>query len=98
MKATILIDILLKGEVRKWTTYFDYIVTDARKPLFFAEGTILRAVDEVGSAELLHGTLRGHVSTMMFICFQKTGRLSIGHHIGPLQTGKIYAGGDKPFE
>lgn len=30
---------------RKWTTYFDYIVVDARKPLFFGEGTILRQVD-----------------------------------------------------
>ncbi len=36
-----------QGESRRWTTYFDYIVTDARKPLFFGEGTILRAVDEV---------------------------------------------------
>lgn len=30
---------------RKWTEYFDYIVVDARKPLFFGEGTILRQVD-----------------------------------------------------
>jgi len=30
---------------RKWTKYFDYIVVDARKPLFFSEGTILRQVD-----------------------------------------------------
>ncbi|KAL5963119.1 Cytosolic purine 5'-nucleotidase, partial [Taenia solium] len=57
------------GEVRPWTSYFDFILTDARKPLFFDEGTILRAVDE------------------------ETGRLSIGHHIGPLQSGKIYSGG-----
>ncbi|VDK39200.1 unnamed protein product [Taenia asiatica] len=58
-----------QGEVRPWTSYFDFILTDARKPLFFDEGTILRAVDE------------------------ETGRLSIGHHIGPLQSGKIYSGG-----
>ncbi|VDL95737.1 unnamed protein product [Schistocephalus solidus] len=57
-----------KGVVRKWTTYFDYIVTDARKPLFFEEGTILRVIDEA------------------------TGRCSIGHHTGPLETGRIYAG------
>uniref|UniRef100_A0A0X3PZM9 Cytosolic purine 5'-nucleotidase n=1 Tax=Schistocephalus solidus TaxID=70667 RepID=A0A0X3PZM9_SCHSO len=58
-----------EGVVRKWTTYFDYIVTDARKPLFFEEGTILRVIDEA------------------------TGRCSIGHHTGPLETGRIYAGG-----
>lgn len=57
------------GEVRPWTSYFDFILTDAKKPLFFDAGTILRALDE------------------------KTGHLSIGHHIGPLQSGKIYSGG-----
>ncbi|KAM7533641.1 hypothetical protein Aperf_G00000122135 [Anoplocephala perfoliata] len=56
-----------KGKIRPWTSYFDFILTDAKKPLFFDEGTLLRAVDE-------------------------TGRLSLGHHIGPLQTGKIYSG------
>ncbi|XP_070387302.1 cytosolic purine 5'-nucleotidase isoform X2 [Dermacentor albipictus] len=30
---------------RTWESYFDYIVVDARKPLFFGEGTILRQVD-----------------------------------------------------
>ncbi|KAJ2951061.1 hypothetical protein O0L34_g5440 [Tuta absoluta] len=30
---------------RNWKTYFDWIVVDARKPLFFGEGTILRQVD-----------------------------------------------------
>jgi len=30
---------------RDWKTYFDTIVVDARKPLFFGEGTILRQVD-----------------------------------------------------
>ncbi|CAH1188488.1 unnamed protein product [Phyllotreta striolata] len=30
---------------RNWTTYFDVVVCDARKPLFFGEGTILRQVD-----------------------------------------------------
>ncbi|KAF5270377.1 hypothetical protein FQR65_LT05565 [Abscondita terminalis] len=30
---------------RNWKTYFDIIVVDARKPLFFGEGTILRQVD-----------------------------------------------------
>ncbi|XP_055712358.1 cytosolic purine 5'-nucleotidase isoform X3 [Phlebotomus papatasi] len=30
---------------RNWRTYFDLIVVDAGKPLFFGEGTILRQVD-----------------------------------------------------
>lgn len=30
---------------RRWTSYFDFIIVDARKPLFFGEGTILRQVD-----------------------------------------------------
>lgn len=30
---------------RDWQTYFDIVVVDARKPLFFSEGTILRQVD-----------------------------------------------------
>ncbi|XP_057658670.1 cytosolic purine 5'-nucleotidase isoform X2 [Diorhabda carinulata] len=30
---------------RNWITYFDIVVCDARKPLFFGEGTILRQVD-----------------------------------------------------
>lgn len=35
---------------RHWTTYFDIIVVDARKPLFFGEGTILRQVDSTTGA------------------------------------------------
>ncbi|UYV62865.1 K02A2.6-like [Cordylochernes scorpioides] len=32
-------------EDRNWKSYFDYILVDAKKPLFFSEGTILRKVD-----------------------------------------------------
>ncbi|VDD79348.1 unnamed protein product [Mesocestoides corti] len=39
--------LLLQGNVRHWTTYFDYIVVDAKKPVFFQEGTLMRAVDVV---------------------------------------------------
>lgn len=35
---------------RHWTTYFDIIVVDAKKPLFFGEGTILRQVDTTTGA------------------------------------------------
>lgn len=32
---------------RPWQSYFDLILVDARKPLFFGEGTVLRQVDTV---------------------------------------------------
>jgi hypothetical protein len=32
---------------RQWRTYFDYIVVDAQKPLFFEEGTSLKAINIV---------------------------------------------------
>lgn len=31
----------------KWRSFFDLVVVDTRKPLFFAEGTVLRQVDTV---------------------------------------------------
>lgn len=44
-------------QVRPWRSYFDYIVVDARKPLFFAEGTILRQVDDkTGALKIGHHT------------------------------------------
>ncbi|KAL5471526.1 hypothetical protein EMCRGX_G029649 [Ephydatia muelleri] len=30
----------------QWKSYFDYLITDANKPLFFTEGSMLREVDE----------------------------------------------------
>src|SRR5207244_4482507 len=33
------------ADKKHWTSFFDFIVVDARKPLFFGEGTILRQVD-----------------------------------------------------
>ncbi|NXU59853.1 5NTC nucleotidase, partial [Turnix velox] len=35
----------VKTPQRPWRSYFDLIVVDTRKPLFFAEGTVLRQVD-----------------------------------------------------
>ncbi|XP_025991182.1 cytosolic purine 5'-nucleotidase isoform X2 [Solenopsis invicta] len=47
---------------RNWNTYFDTIVVDARKPLFFGEGTILRQVDtRTGALKL--GTHKGPLHT-----------------------------------
>nr|XP_046920622.1 cytosolic purine 5'-nucleotidase-like isoform X2 [Dermatophagoides farinae] len=43
---------------RPWKSYFDFIVVDARKPLFFDEGTILRQVD-VNTGALQIGTPTG---------------------------------------
>lgn len=43
---------------RNWRTYFDIIVVDARKPLFFGAGTIFRQVD-TGTGELKIGTHTG---------------------------------------
>ena len=37
------------GKVRNWVDYFDYVIVDAKKPLFFAEGSILRQIDRVSS-------------------------------------------------
>jgi 5'-nucleotidase len=34
-----------------WSAYFDYVVVDAKKPLFFAEGTILRQIDRATGAQ-----------------------------------------------
>lgn len=34
-------------EKRSWRSFFDLIVVDTKKPLFFAEGTVLRQVDTV---------------------------------------------------
>ena len=31
---------------RSWKSYFDHIIVDSKKPLFFAEGSMLREVDE----------------------------------------------------
>ena len=42
-----------KSSNRSWKSYFDYIIVDAKKPLFFEEGSMLREVDEAtGSLRL----------------------------------------------
>ncbi|XP_011495678.1 PREDICTED: cytosolic purine 5'-nucleotidase [Ceratosolen solmsi marchali] len=47
---------------RNWKSYFDTIVVDANKPLFFGEGTILRQVDtKTGALKL--GTHKGPLHT-----------------------------------
>ncbi|XP_072095185.1 5'-nucleotidase, cytosolic IIa isoform X4 [Mobula birostris] len=43
---------------RPWQSYFDLVVVDARKPLFFSEGTVLRQVDKT-TGHLKIGTHTG---------------------------------------
>lgn len=43
------------GQKVEWTSYWDVVVVDAKKPLFFSEGTILRRVDrKTGSLSIGH--------------------------------------------
>ena len=50
---TYLLTTEIDGVKRDWKSYFNYIVVDARKPLFFAEGTTLRIIDPMsGSMKL----------------------------------------------
>ncbi|XP_068561881.1 5'-nucleotidase, cytosolic II, like 1 isoform X2 [Cebidichthys violaceus] len=46
------------SERRSWRSFFDLIVVDTKKPLFFAEGTVLRQVD-TGTGKLRIGTYTG---------------------------------------
>ncbi|XP_065828218.1 cytosolic purine 5'-nucleotidase-like isoform X2 [Oscarella lobularis] len=45
-----------------WKSFFDYIVVDARKPLFFGEGTVLRQIDEATGTPKI-GTFKGQIET-----------------------------------
>ena len=45
--------ISLQKTERRWFNYFDYVLVDAKKPNFFAEGTIMRLIDKV--IDNLHG-------------------------------------------
>ncbi|XP_058050273.1 cytosolic purine 5'-nucleotidase-like isoform X4 [Ahaetulla prasina] len=47
-----------KSQHRPWRSYFDLIVVDTRKPLFFAEGTVLRQVN-IDTGKLRIGTYTG---------------------------------------
>jgi 5'-nucleotidase len=43
----------LKTIKRDWKSFFDFILVDAQKPLFFTEGTTLRIIDpQTGSMKL----------------------------------------------
>ncbi|KAM4635564.1 5'-nucleotidase, cytosolic II, like 1 [Polymixia lowei] len=46
------------GTKKSWRSFFDLVVVDTRKPLFFAEGTVLRQVD-TDTGKLRIGTYTG---------------------------------------
>ena len=51
----------LPGQPYKpWRSFFDYIVVDSRKPLFFGEGTVLRQVD-IDTGKLMIGRHMGEL-------------------------------------
>jgi len=55
-----LMSYLLTNTKRDWKSYFNFILVDAQKPLFFAEGTTLRIIDSnTGSMKL--GTYSGQL-------------------------------------
>ncbi|XP_076876468.1 5'-nucleotidase, cytosolic II, like 1 isoform X2 [Brachyhypopomus gauderio] len=47
-----------KSPKKLWRSFFDLVVVDTQKPLFFAEGTVLRQVD-TDTGKLLIGTYTG---------------------------------------
>lgn len=50
------------GSKRDWMNFFDYVVVDAKKPLFFAQGTILRQVNKE-NGELRIGCHTGPITS-----------------------------------
>ena len=48
----------MNGKIRSWRSYFDYVIVDAKKPLFFEEGSMLRELDE-NSGSLKLGVFTG---------------------------------------
>ncbi|KAM9841071.1 5'-nucleotidase, cytosolic II, like 1 isoform 2-T2 [Aulostomus maculatus] len=80
------------GQKKPWRSFFDLIVVDTRKPLFFAEGTVLRQVDtdtgklRIGTytGDLHHGTVySGGSSDIVSDLLHVKGKdiLYVGDHI-----------------
>uniref|UniRef100_A0A8C2L214 5'-nucleotidase, cytosolic II, like 1 n=1 Tax=Cyprinus carpio TaxID=7962 RepID=A0A8C2L214_CYPCA len=80
------------GSKKPWRSYFDLVVVDTRKPLFFAGGTVLRQVDtdtgklRIGTytGELQHGTVySGGSSDIVCDLLDVRGKdvLYVGDHI-----------------
>ena len=73
---------------RQWRTYFDYIVVDAQKPLFFEEGTSLKAINIVRFIINFSS-----LNYQLFLQIQEAGQKSFGSHSGPLLKNEVYSGG-----
>ncbi|KAM9338125.1 5'-nucleotidase, cytosolic II, like 1 isoform 1-T2 [Symphorus nematophorus] len=80
------------GQKKSWRSFFDLVVVDTRKPLFFAEGTVLRQVDtdtgklRIGTytGDLQHGTVySGGSSDIVCDLLNVKGKdiLYVGDHI-----------------
>ncbi|XP_039532853.1 5'-nucleotidase, cytosolic II, like 1 isoform X3 [Pimephales promelas] len=81
-----------KNPKKPWRSYFDLVVVDTRKPMFFAGGTVLRQVDTVTgklrigtyTGDLQHGTVySGGSSDMVCDLLDVKGKdiLYVGDHI-----------------
>ncbi|KAM9438647.1 cytosolic purine 5'-nucleotidase-like isoform 2-T2 [Salvelinus alpinus] len=81
-----------KNPKKQWRAFFDLVVVDTRKPLFFAEGTVLRQVDtntgklRIGTytGDLQHGTVySGGSSDIVCDLLDVKGKdiLYVGDHI-----------------
>ncbi|KAK3094619.1 hypothetical protein FSP39_004109 [Pinctada imbricata] len=58
---------------KDWTSFFDYVIVDAKKPLFFSEGTLLRKVDRsTGSLSVGH-----HVGALQQGCVYSGGSCEV---------------------
>lgn len=65
---------------RPWQSYFDLILVDARKPLFFGEGTVLRQVDTVSQEDDLSASTLSFIlllSPLFFFLMKQVFLLSI---------------------
>ncbi|XP_012936459.1 cytosolic purine 5'-nucleotidase isoform X2 [Aplysia californica] len=55
-----LFDTKSNPEKKPWTDFFDFIVVDSKKPLFFSQGTVIREVNK-DTGDLRLGTFTGKV-------------------------------------
>ncbi|XP_062570936.1 cytosolic purine 5'-nucleotidase-like isoform X2 [Saccostrea cucullata] len=84
---------MLNDDKRDWTSYFDYIVVDAKKPLFFEEGTILRQVDkETGALKL--GAHTGPIKSGQVY---SGGSISVFHELMKIYDQEVLYVGDHIF-
>ena len=52
---------------KPWSSFFDFVVVDAKKPLFFSQGTVIREVNKV-SRPKFYKHLPASLTSFSFIC------------------------------